>query len=114
MGGILPSSVLQFTSNQSSAMFRNFYDHTAAHIQRELSVNGSATCSDLVARMGMDPRRHKGTIHAIMVDMEQDGILGSVKNSKGRRNVWFTKRDRKRDQVRSFLLRFRPLVDPSV
>ena len=66
-------------------MFRNFYDHTAAHIQRELSVNGPATCSDLVARMGMDPRRHKGTIHAIMVDMEKDGILGSVKNDKGRR-----------------------------
>jgi hypothetical protein len=95
-------------------MFRNFYDHTAAHIQRELSVNGPATCSDLVARMGMDPRRHKGTIHAIMVDMEEDGILGSVKNDKGRRSDWFTLRDRKRDRVRSFLLRLRPLVDPSV
>jgi hypothetical protein len=95
-------------------MFRNFYDHTAAHIQRELSVNGPATCSDLVARMGMDPTRHKGTIHAIMVDMEEDGILGSVKNDKGRRSDWFTLRDRKRDRVRSFLLRLRPLVDPSV
>ena len=92
----------------------NFTTITRIAVRSTLIQQGPQTCSDIVRGMGMDPKRHKGTIHAIMVDMEEDGILGSVKNDKGRRSDWFTLRDRKRDRVRSFLLRLRPLVDPSV
>ena len=50
--------------------------------------------------MGLDPRRHKGTIHAIMVDLEREGVLGATMKGK-RRDLWFahTDRIRKRDRI---------------
>jgi hypothetical protein len=60
------------------------------------------TCSDLVRSMGLDPRRHKGTIHALMVDMESDGILWAEINPlNGKRDKWHIQPEciRKRDRL---------------
>jgi len=58
-------------------------------IRSILIQNGPHTCSDLVREMGLDPRRHKGTIHAVMVDMERDGILDATRADNGKRDLWF-------------------------
>ena len=58
-------------------------------IRTRLIKDGPMTCSDLVRAMGMDPRRHKGTIHSVMVDMENDGIIDAIRLSNGKRDQWF-------------------------
>jgi hypothetical protein len=59
------------------------------------------TCSDLVRAMGMDPRRHKGTIHALMVDLEKAGVLDATRSDNGKRDLWFIVPTaiRKRDRI---------------
>ena len=54
----------------------------------------------------MDPRRHKGTIHAIMVDMERDGILDATRADNGKRDLWFIipTAVRKRDRLIAALI----------
>ena len=76
-----------------------------ATIRASLIQQGPQTCSDLVRGMGLDPRRHKGTIHAVMVDMETAGILGATMNGK-RRDLWFIKTNqiRKRDRLIAALI----------
>ena len=61
---------------------------------------GPMTGSDLVRAMGLDPRRHKGTIHAVLVDLETRGQLAATRNQKtGKRDLWFSmpSKRRKRD-----------------
>jgi predicted transcriptional regulator len=58
-------------------------------IRTRLINDGPMTCSDLVRAMGMDPRRHKGTIHAVMVDLEKAGILDATRSDNGKRDLWF-------------------------
>lgn len=58
-------------------------------IRTHLINDGPMTCSDLVRAMGMDPRRHKGTIHAVMVDLEKAGILDATRSDSGKRDLWF-------------------------
>ena len=61
---------------------------------------GPMTGSDLVRAMGLDPRRHKGTIHAVLVDLETRGQLAASRNEKtGKRDLWFSipNKRRKRD-----------------
>ncbi len=58
-------------------------------IRTRLINDGPQTCSDLVRSMGLDPRRHKGTIHALMVDLEKDGVLGATRADNGKRDLWF-------------------------
>jgi hypothetical protein len=58
-------------------------------IRTRLINDGPMTCSDLVRAMGMDPRRHKGTIHALMVDMEKDGTLDATRSDSRKRDPWF-------------------------
>lgn len=73
-----------------------------AAIRTRLINDGPQTCSDLVRSMGMDPRRHKGTIHALMVDLETAGVLDATRNdATGKRDVWFirTNQIRKRDRI---------------
>jgi hypothetical protein len=74
-------------------------------IRSILIQQGPQTCSDLVRGMGLDPKRHKGTIHAIMVDMERDGVLGATMKGT-RRDVWFIHTDsiRKRDRLAAAIL----------
>ena len=65
-----------------------------------LIKKGPQTCSDIVRGMGLDPSRHKGTVHAVMVDLEKSGILGATKKGN-RRDLWFiyTDKIRKRDRI---------------
>jgi hypothetical protein len=67
----------------------NFTTFTRTMIRSILIQRGPHTCSDLVRAMGMDPKRHKGTIHALMVDLEREGILDATRTDKGRRDLWF-------------------------
>lgn len=76
-------------------------------IRSTLIQRGPHTCSDLVRELGLDPRRHKGTIHALMVDLEKAGILDSTRNdSTGKRDLWFirTNQIRKRDRIAAALI----------
>ena len=78
----------------------DFTTITRTAIRSALIQQGPQTCSDLVRGMGLDPKRHKGTIHAIMVDLEREGVLGATMKGK-RRDVWFIHTDsiRKRDRI---------------
>lgn len=72
-----------------------------AAIRTRLINDGPMTCSDLVRSLGMDPRRHKGTIHALMVDLEKAGILDATRSDNGKRDLWFIVPTaiRKRDRI---------------
>jgi hypothetical protein len=74
-------------------------------VRATLIQNGDQTCSDIVRALGLDPKRHKGTIHAIMVDMERDGILDATMKGT-RRDVWFIipYQIRKRDRIIAALI----------
>ena len=71
-------------------------------VRSALLNHGPQTCSALVKSMGLDPKRHKGTIHAIMVDMENDGVLWAELHHKTlKRTKWHLETDmiRKRDRL---------------
>jgi hypothetical protein len=78
----------------------NFHLITRNAVRATLIQNGEQTCSEIVKGMGLDPKRHKGTIHAIMVDMERDGILGATMKGN-RRDKWSIRPAaiRKRDRL---------------
>ena len=84
----------------------NFHTLTRAAIRSILIQQGPITCSNLVHEMGLDPRRHKGTIHAIMVEMEREGIIDAIRHSNGKRGEWFIYPDaiRKRDRIIAALI----------
>ena len=75
-------------------------------IRSQLIQNGPQTCSDLVRSLGLDPRRHKGTIHALMVDLERAGILDATRSDNGKRDLWFIVPTaiRKRDRLAAALI----------
>lgn len=84
----------------------NFRIITRAAVRSTLIQHGPQTCSAIVRGMGMDPRRHKGTIHAIMVDLEREGVLGATRTNNGKRDLWFIHTDqiRKRDRLVAALI----------
>lgn len=75
-------------------------------IRSRLINDGPQTCSDLVRSFGLDPRRHKGTIHALMVDLEKDGVLGATRSDNGKRDLWFVNFEqiRKRDRIAAAIM----------
>jgi len=75
-------------------------------VRNTLIADGPQTCSQIVRRMGLDPKRHKGTIHAIMVDLEREGVLGATRTDNGKRDLWFIHTDqiRKRDRLVAALI----------
>lgn len=77
-----------------------------ANIRTRLINDGPQTCSDLVRAMGLDPRRHKGTIHALMVDLEKEGVLDATRSTNGKRDLWFIVPTaiRKRDRLLAALV----------
>jgi hypothetical protein len=79
-------------------MLNSIIRHT---VRATLIQQGPQTCSEIVRGMGMDPRRHKGTIHAVMVDLEREGILGATRADNGKRDLWFAmpSKIRKRDRL---------------
>lgn len=84
----------------------NFSALTRTAVRSILIQRGPHTCSDLVREMGLDPRRHKGTIHAVMVDLEKEGILGATRADNGKRDLWFILPSaiRKRDRLAAALI----------
>ena len=84
----------------------NFSALTRIAVRSTLIQNGPQTCSDIVRGMGLDPRRHKGTIHALMVDMEREGILDATRADNGKRDLWFVipTAIRKRDRLAAALI----------
>lgn len=84
----------------------NFHRLTAHAVRASLIQQGPQTCSDLVRGMGLDPRRHKGTVHAVMVDLEKDGILAATRADNGKRDLWFVVPTaiRKRDRLIAALI----------
>jgi hypothetical protein len=84
----------------------NFSSLTRTAVRSILIQRGPHTCSDLVREMGMDPKRHKGTIHAIMVDLEREGVLGATRSDNGKRDLWFMVPTaiRKRDRLAAALI----------
>ena len=75
-------------------------------IRSRLINDGPQTCSDLVRSFGLDPRRHKGTIHALMVDLEKDGVLSATRSDNGKRDLWFVNFEqiRKRDSIAAAIM----------
>ena len=79
---------------------------TRAAVRATLIQNGPQTCSDIVRGMGMNPSKHKGTVHAIMVEMEREGILDATRADNGKRDLWFILPTaiRKRDRIVAALI----------
>lgn len=84
----------------------NFRTAIRTAVRATLIQNGPQTCSEIVRGMGMDPRRHKGTVHALMVEMEREGILDAIRTSNGKRSAWFIypAAIRKRDRLIAALI----------
>ena len=84
----------------------NFSTLTRTMVRSILIQQGPQTCSDLVRLMGMDPKRHKGTIHAVMVDLEDAGILTATRAKNGKRDRWsiLPTAIRKRDRLAAALI----------
>ena len=84
----------------------NFRTVIRSAVRATLIQNGPQTCSEIVRGMGLDPRRHKGTVHAIMVEMEREGILDAIRTSNGKRSAWFIypAAIRKRDRLIAALI----------
>jgi hypothetical protein len=77
-----------------------------SRVRATIAAKGPSTCSDIVRAMGLDPQRHKGTIHAVMVDMEEEGILWAPRVGKRQqRSLWhLISEPRKRDRFRAILM----------
>jgi DNA-binding IclR family transcriptional regulator len=84
----------------------NFSALTRAAVRATLIQNGPQTCSEIVRGMGLNPRKHKGTVHALMVEMEREGILDAIRTSNGKRGAWFIypAAIRKRDRLVAALI----------
>ena len=75
-------------------------------VRATLIQNGPQTCSEIVRGMGMNPQKHKGTVHALMVEMEREGILTATLRPDGKRDEWmiFPDKIRKRDRIAAALI----------
>jgi hypothetical protein len=84
----------------------NFRTIIRTAVRSTLIQNGPQTCSDLVRGMGLNPSKHKGTVHALMVEMEREGILDATRADNGKRDLWFMVPTaiRKRDRLAAALI----------
>jgi DNA-binding IclR family transcriptional regulator len=67
----------------------NFRTAIRTAVRATLVQNGPQTCSEIVRGMGLNPSKHKGTVHALMVEMEREGILDAIRTSNGKRSAWY-------------------------
>jgi DNA-binding IclR family transcriptional regulator len=83
----------------------NFRTIIRAAVRSTLIQNGPQTCSEIVRGMGLNPSKHKGTVHALMVEMEREGTLDAIRLSNGKRGQWFIypAAIRKRDRIAAAL-----------
>ena len=79
----------------------NFTTLIRLAVRSILTQNGPLSCSDVVQKMGLDPRNCKRTVHAIMVEMEEEGVISAERDRNGRRTEWFIYdyQIRKRDRL---------------
>ena len=79
----------------------NFRTIIRTAVRSTLIQNGPQTCSEIVQGMGLNPSKHKGTVHALMVEMEREGILDAIRTSNGKRSAWYIlpRAIRKRDRL---------------
>jgi hypothetical protein len=84
----------------------NFHLITRTMVRSILIQQGAMRGAEIVRCMGMDPKRHKGTIHAVMVDLERDGILTATRAKNGKRDQWSIRPAaiRKRDRILAALI----------
>jgi DNA-binding IclR family transcriptional regulator len=84
----------------------NLHTATRTAVRATLIQNGPQTCSEIVRGMGMNPSKHKGTVHAIMVEMEREGILDATRGDNGKRDLWYILPTaiRKRDRIVAALI----------
>jgi hypothetical protein len=85
----------------------NFHLITRIMVRSILIQQGAMRGAEIVRCMGMDPKRHKGTIHAVMVDLEDAGILTATRNNNtGKREHWsiIPTAIRKRDRILAALI----------
>ena len=82
----------------------NFRTAIRTAVRATLIQNGEQTCSEIVRGMGMNPSKHKGTVHAIMVEMEREGIIDAIRTSNGKRSYWFIYPNKIRKRDRFFAL----------
>jgi len=86
----------------SSQMFHRMIRIAARSI---LIQQGPMTGTQLVRTMGLDPKEHKGTIHAVLVDLETQRSIAATRNVKtGKRSLWFCIAPRKRDRLMAAIL----------
>ena len=84
----------------------NFRTIIRTAVRSTLIQQGPQTCSAIVRDMGLNPSKHKGTVHALMVEMEREGVLGATRADNGKRDLWFIHTDqiRKRDRLVAALI----------
>jgi hypothetical protein len=85
----------------------DFHLITRTMVRSLLIQQGPQTCSEIVRSMGLDPSRHKGTIHAVLVDLETAGTLSATRNeTTGKREHWSIQPEaiRKRDRLIAALI----------
>ena len=84
----------------------NLHTIVRTAVRSTLIQQGPQTCSDIVRGMGMNPSKHKGTVHAIMVEMEREGILDATRSDNGKRDLWYIlpAKIRKRDRLIASLI----------
>ena len=84
----------------------NFRTIIRTAVRATLIQNGPQTCSEIVRGMGLNPSKHKGTVHALMVEMEREGILDAIRTSNGKRSAWYIlpTKIRKRDRIAAALI----------
>ena len=75
-------------------------------VRATLIQNGPQTCSTIVRGMGLNPSKHKGTVHALMVEMEREGTIDALRDDNGKRSYWFIypAAIRKRDRIAAALI----------
>ena len=80
----------------------NFHLLTRTMVRSILIQQGAMRGAEIVRAMGMDPKRHKGTIHAVLVDLERLGTLSATRHeTTGKREYWSIEPTaiRKRDRI---------------
>lgn len=84
----------------------NFHLITRTMVRSILIQQGAMKGAEIVRAMGMDPKRHKGTIHAVMVDLETAGVLIATRSKNGKRDQWsiIPTAIRKRDRLIAALI----------
>ena len=85
----------------------NFHLLTRIAVRSILIQQGAMRGAEIVRSMGLDPARHKGTVHSVLVDLERIGTLSATRHeTTGKREYWSIEPAaiRKRDRLIAALI----------